>query len=118
MRIVSLVIPALLLVASACGSKSPPPSEGPGTQEPPTGGAPMEACVPAGCSNTLCVSASEAGDTMTTCEWRDEYACYQSATCERQADGACGWTMTDELQACLAAGGPAGAAEGAPEGVQ
>jgi len=25
---------------------------------------------------------------MTTCEWRDEYACYQTATCERQPDGA------------------------------
>jgi hypothetical protein len=39
---------------------------------------------------------------ISTCEWRDEYACYQTATCERQPDGQCGWTSTPELDACLA----------------
>jgi len=31
-----------------------------------------------------------------------EYACYADATCERQADGACGWTEDAVLAACLA----------------
>ena len=32
-------------------------------------------CAIAGCSGQLCVSADEAGDFMTTCEFRAEYAC-------------------------------------------
>lgn len=60
-------------------------------------------CVVAGCSGQLCVSAAEALDTVTTCEYRAEYACYREASCEPQADGTCGWTQTPELQRCLAA---------------
>jgi eight-cysteine-cluster-containing protein len=53
-----------------------------------------------GCSGQLCMSAD--GDPIfTTCEWREEYACYQNAMCEKQADGDCGWTPTDELAECL-----------------
>jgi hypothetical protein len=62
-------------------------------------------CARGGCSGTLCVEEGE--DVMTTCEWRPEYACYDAAACERQADGACGWTQTDELAACLASPPPA-----------
>lgn len=65
------------------------------------GGVQPLGCRPAGCSSQLCVSEDEAADIITTCEWRDEYACYQHATCERQQDGRCGWTMTNSLQACL-----------------
>ncbi len=86
-------------VLAACGSSSPKPEPGPGPgDEEPT---PAGACVTGGCSGTLC--EDEGAEPMaTTCEWREEYACYQTATCERQADGACGWTETDELTACLA----------------
>ncbi|OGG58297.1 hypothetical protein A2853_00010 [Candidatus Kaiserbacteria bacterium RIFCSPHIGHO2_01_FULL_55_17] len=59
-------------------------------------------CAVAGCSGQLCVSADEAGNIMTTCEYRAEYACYQEASCEPQAGGKCGWTMTPALQRCLA----------------
>jgi hypothetical protein len=38
----------------------------------------------------------------STCEWLPEYACYKTATCEKQADGKCGWTQTPTLTACLA----------------
>jgi hypothetical protein len=34
------------------------------------------------------------------------YACYRDAACERQPDGACGWTPTAELGACLASHQP------------
>lgn len=57
------------------------------------------ACYVGGCSSQIC---SERQGFITTCEWRPEYACYQTATCERQADGRCGWTETPELDACLA----------------
>ncbi|MBI2612768.1 hypothetical protein HYW59_03070 [Candidatus Kaiserbacteria bacterium] len=59
-------------------------------------------CAVAGCSGQLCVSAEEAGDIVTTCEYRAEYVCYKEASCEPQTDGTCGWTQTAELKACLA----------------
>lgn len=59
-------------------------------------------CFVGGCSGQVC---SENSDVMTTCEWREEYGCYQNATCERQASGECGWTDTPELAQCLAGSG-------------
>ncbi|MEO8214901.1 MAG: hypothetical protein ABI560_16990, partial [Myxococcales bacterium] len=41
----------------------------------------------------------------STCEFRPEYACYQSAACERQGDGRCGFTPSDALTRCLDNGG-------------
>ena len=58
---------------------------------------PTPQCIVTGCSGQICASQ----EMYTTCEWLPEYACYHSATCEVQADGACGWTMTDELITCL-----------------
>lgn len=57
-------------------------------------------CVVGGCSGQLCVEAG-LGDVVSTCEWRNEYACYQTAVCARQADGHCGWSQTAQLRACL-----------------
>lgn len=59
-------------------------------------------CAVAGCSQQLCVSADEAANTVTTCEYRAEYACYREASCEPQSNGKCGWTETAELKQCLA----------------
>jgi hypothetical protein len=56
-------------------------------------------CYVGGCSGQIC---SDEEGVISTCEWQPEYACYQSARCEVQADGNCGWTQTAELQACLA----------------
>lgn len=56
-----------------------------------------KSCVVSGCSGQVC---SE-GQAITTCIWREEYACYRSARCERDAAGKCGWRRTEELQACL-----------------
>ena len=69
-------------------------------------------CTKGGCSGTLCIEEGE--DVVTTCEWRPEYACYQNATCERQSDGACGWTQTQELQACIASPPPPPADQAQP----
>lgn len=68
-------------------------------------------CIVTGCSSQLCVSADE-GDIMTTCEYRAEYACYREASCEQQANGKCGWTMSAKLRACLSNPPPL---EGQPE---
>ena len=59
-------------------------------------------CVRAGCSKELCVDVTETYTGQpNTCEWSDEYTCYNSATCERQQNGRCGWTQTQELTQCL-----------------
>ncbi len=58
---------------------------------------PEKGCVITGCSSQICAEE----ETITTCEYKEEYACYASATCERQDNGECGWTMTVELQSCL-----------------
>lgn len=57
-------------------------------------------CVIAGCSGELCIEeGSEPG--VSACMYREEFACYGGAQCKRQTSGQCGWTTTDELQACL-----------------
>jgi hypothetical protein len=58
-----------------------------------------EGCFVGGCSSQIC---SDQEGVISTCEFRPEYACYQQASCERQTDGACGWTQTPELTTCLA----------------
>jgi hypothetical protein len=86
---------SLLLALAACsgGSRSPAPAP------PPTPVAGGE-CEVGGCSGTACTEPGR--QVMTTCEYRAEYACYQSASCERQTDGTCGWTQSPDLVACLA----------------
>jgi hypothetical protein len=59
---------------------------------------PVAACRKTGCSGQICADQ----DMVSTCEFRPEYACYQAATCERQANGNCGFTQTPSLAACLA----------------
>ena len=93
----ALVICSLLL--AACGSKSKPaPSNG--GSDVGSGSAPAGDCIKTGCSGTIC--AEPGNDMMSTCEFKNEYACYRTAACERQADGKCGWTQTDALKACIA----------------
>lgn len=55
-------------------------------------------CYIGGCSSQIC---SDQPDMASTCEYRAEYSCYQTATCERQASGQCGWTQTAALSLCL-----------------
>lgn len=69
-----------------------------GGQNPPNTEEPVTTCFVGGCSSQVC---SEDPNVITTCEWREEYACYQNATCERQGNGQCGWTKTESLNACL-----------------
>ncbi len=57
-------------------------------------------CVIGGCSAQLC--GERGNEMMSTCEYRAEYGCYKKySACERQSDGACGWSQTPQLQQCL-----------------
>ncbi len=67
-----------------------------------TEGISANGCAVAGCSAQLCVSADQASEIVSTCEYRDIYACYKEASCEPQADGKCGWTQSAALTQCLA----------------
>ncbi|MEM1031007.1 MAG: hypothetical protein AAGN82_11695 [Myxococcota bacterium] len=56
-------------------------------------------CFIGGCSNQLCTSDPNRG---STCEWLDEYACYQQlGVCEGDANGGCGWRQSPDLVACI-----------------
>jgi eight-cysteine-cluster-containing protein len=88
----------------------PAPTDQPAIEEPvanlPVTPSPLEpivaseACYVGGCSGQVC-SGEE--DVITNCLYQEFYACYQQATCERQTTGACGWTQSPTLVACIAA---------------
>lgn len=62
-------------------------------------------CQVTGCSGQVCAPEP----VFTTCEWRDEYACYQDpaiTSCGCTA-GRCAWAPTPELKECLASAGVA-----------
>jgi eight-cysteine-cluster-containing protein len=66
--------------------------------EPPGCGSDTD-CVQTGCSGQICA----AQEVITTCEFREEYACYQDpavTTCGCN-DGQCAFAPTPELAACL-----------------
>jgi len=54
-------------------------------------------CFRTGCSGEVCSDL----DLASICIYRPQFECYRAATCERQANGRCGWTQTEELQRCL-----------------
>jgi glucose/arabinose dehydrogenase len=56
-------------------------------------------CRRTGCSGQFCSDR----EIISTCEFKEEYACYREATCERQGDGECGWTESPQLLECLGA---------------
>ena len=61
-------------------------------------GAGTGGCYVSGCSGQVC---SDQKDVVTTCEFREEYACYKQAKCERQLSGQCGWTETTDFNLCV-----------------
>lgn len=91
-----------LLFATAiagCGEESSDDGAMPSGEQGASDALAQDGCKIAGCNAELCLNPGE--EELTTCEWREEYACYQAATCARQSDGQCDWTETPQLQACL-----------------
>lgn len=59
-------------------------------------------CKIGGCSAQVCMGENDEF-MVTTCEYREVYACYKTARCEVQAsDNRCAWTPSGDLTACLA----------------
>ena len=89
----SAIIALIILFTTPLGGRTPVSDNGGNN----AGGTELTLCRATGCSGQVCAEE----DVMTTCEYREEYSCYQSARCERQQDGKCGWTETSELMQCL-----------------
>jgi hypothetical protein len=58
-------------------------------------------CTVVGCNDELCVDESQKDNIASICVYKDEYACYKNAKCEKQADGKCSWTQSTELTNCI-----------------
>jgi hypothetical protein len=69
------------------------------TFDPPTRARAEDGCHIGGCGAEVC---SDQEGVVSPCIWYDALVCYRDATCARQPGGACGWTPTPELNACLA----------------
>lgn len=54
-------------------------------------------CIRTGCSGQICSDRV----LVSTCEYKESYACYAQAVCERNSQGICGFRQTPELLACL-----------------
>ncbi|MFH0971793.1 MAG: hypothetical protein V1835_04470 [Candidatus Micrarchaeota archaeon] len=54
-------------------------------------------CHVGGCSGTVCSSDANA---ITTCEWKEEYACYKQISCGCNL-GQCGWEKTPLFEQCM-----------------
>lgn len=54
-------------------------------------------CRKTGCSGTVCSDR----DMVSNCAYQEVYSCYQTAKCEVQASGQCGWTQDLALKSCL-----------------
>jgi hypothetical protein len=67
----------------------------------PDGGSPA-ACYVGGCSRELC---SDRPGAVSPCTWKPQFRCYKTASCERQPNGSCDFTLTPELKQCLATEG-------------
>lgn len=86
-----LLTPALL---------PPPSSPTPESTPKQTGQIVRGGCKVTGCEGEIC--ADESFTFQLTCAIViPADSCYLNATCERQEDGECGWTQTEELKNCI-----------------
>ncbi len=60
-------------------------------------------CVVGGCGTPLCYEEGTEPAIGNCMARADAYCFYEKSKCERQPDGACGWTETDELRQCTEA---------------
>jgi len=56
-------------------------------------------CKKGGCSQTVCEGKDEPA-TFTTCEWKEEYECYQQAQCGCVSEK-CQWKDSETLDECI-----------------
>ncbi len=57
-------------------------------------------CMVGGCSSTLCATPEYLSQITTTCEWKEEYACYKQIGCGC-INNQCSWVETTEFKFCV-----------------
>ncbi len=57
-------------------------------------------CKLGGCNGEICQD-KESETRVSSCVIVQGFGCYKTGRCEKQVNGKCGWTQTQELQACL-----------------
>jgi hypothetical protein len=103
MKHITIAFTSLALVSCACSgeSKSTDPTVKSGIADASSETLTSPGCMRTGCSNHRGTEQGEA--VVSTCQWKEEYACYKTARCEKQANGKCGWSESSELTSCLKA---------------
>jgi len=56
-------------------------------------------CIKGGCSGTICQS-KDVPPIITTCEWKEEYTCYQESNCICM-NNKCEWDDQPTLESCI-----------------
>ncbi len=59
-----------------------------------------EGCKISGCNGEICLNTSDEL-AVSTCIYKEYFACYKSAKCEKQSSGNCDWTETKTLKECI-----------------
>lgn len=54
-------------------------------------------CKISGCNGEICSDQN----LVSACVFRPQNICFKTARCERQSDGSCDWTPTEELTRCI-----------------
>lgn len=57
-------------------------------------------CKIGGCNSEVCLNETDEV-AVTACVFLEKYKCYQKATCDKQSDGNCDWTLDRVLNSCL-----------------
>ena len=59
-------------------------------------------CIRTGCSNELCVDQNSTMQVASSCQYTRQFQCLNTAArCERQNNGACGWTYLNSYNQCV-----------------
>ena len=65
---------------------------------------PSGECIRAGCNGEVCIedTPNASNDRLARiCMYKEEYKCMKNSRCEKQSDGKCGWTQTEEYNQCM-----------------
>ncbi len=100
------IVVLCILLAAGCEEKIVLPEEDllqdgpdPGSEEQAQECTVAADCMRAGCSGTVC-QTKDVEPMITTCEWREEYACFRDIECGC-IQGRCAWQTAPAFDACI-----------------
>jgi|TARA_B100002003_G_C14020429_1_gene492082 eight-cysteine-cluster-containing protein len=99
MRTIIILLSVILLLTACEVQDEPEPQNIPEEPNPDAECQTDADCMTSGCSSTVCKKAND-NPSYTTCEWKEEYACYRQITCGCN-QGKCNWQETEEFKTCI-----------------